>query len=1376
MNRKHIFVIGLVVLIIVLAAIKMCKNMNFEGFGNIVVSKAPAETKIVKFSQPKQTDVLNVTTSDGQQHKGAIAYKVDGVVPEYQKFPIDTEQCSNTYSTTTQQQYITPYLYPGKLAFTSDKVNSNVYLGADSGQSWSIILAGNATTNCTVYIASNTNDIGLNPPYYLEVEAPKSKAWAKKISTTTVNKPGAIKNNILGDVGNYKGRLTPSVKVTTIKNDINALWLIEKVSGIEFLRADFSNILTGGFEFLELILKVARDERKQFIQTMIEGLKPVTNSATSIDSFIAQLEGAVPNDAALATFGISGNVQGVSPHEFIVQRLSDSLKELDQLYRIKSVPFNLYLTANKSGGGIYRGSVTLNSGDESMNSANSYWKITPTSGGVNTPIVEGFDVANFIKNISAKKGSYKPVLVSDSYPTISNADDAVAAGWDAKYADAWQGHYIYRGTSLDNPKELIKVDLNSENGIQGGRGTITAGNKVYNVKHVTKDELIADANNGDTLRAKLVAGTSVNKGRPVMVFLVNGENICGSNSENQEQYCSKIDGDEVSNYQDQYQAAGIKMLDMKSGLGIPQVDLSPSDPNPCTNQNNNPITKECAQFLYYGKAYKPGSDQWKENSCTNKNFFENTLWSDLQGKDLAYGKGKIQQIQQRANASDPKYLNNCKGDTLGNLDGKFVKSKDGSQVYYIYNAMAYMIPTPGACFPGDHTSSEVVTLTDDQLNEINEFKSTQAATPASSNPNVAAACIARSVNGKAIAVEGYGTIFVVYGGKKYWLPSYGACGPSSESNKVIRSYKGTNFSTDIVNAIPAVSKSGTPMIGNSAAITNYNNMAQATRNSSDPNMATYCQNAVYGQSCPMNTPYVYNADGKKGTYCCSVEPSTSTYYPPGTFDSCSSGKNTPCQNPPCSTNPEYTGEGAEAWGTNLQNTIWNKPKNTTDFNKWKEIRGELKWVDGTGKDYVWGTSEGDNIYACKQPCSTGAWKQVTGELVQVSVDTQNNVVYGVNKSSNIYWQPADTTTNKWKQIPIGILTNISASGYNWIWGVNAADYNIAAARKGTDAQAGKWQMVPGKLLVVSADNQGTEAASNVYGISPNTPQHEYASIYRHNINPSKGGWIRMTDGAPGTRSNPNTYIDATNRVWLYVTLKNSAIYRALKSDPPMKMRWQKVNGWLRQISVGNNIPIKRPMVMYGGNIFLRFPSLVDSSNPSGRYLSGNRTEGNAEVLVNPNSAYESSGDKGYTFIASKQLYGSTGSGPVKYGDVFALKCASMGRFLSGSRGVDRGINTENPKTSYEANNIAAAQKAMNEKPQGKTNYTWSFVPGKGNTNKKGYPVLYGDQVMLVMSLWNGDALTAFSNRQVHNYPPGSAPYGSTNQMIIDQVWRYPSEL
>lgn len=1056
MNRRHIFVICLIIIITTLIFIKKCKNMIFEKFGNIVVSKEPVETHIIKFSQPKQTDVLNVTTSDGQQHNGAIAYKVSGTVPEYLKFPINTEDCTNTYNTTTQQQYITPYLYPGKLSFTSDKINSNVYLGVDSEQSWSIILSNNSTTSCTVYIASNTNDIGLNPPYYLEVESPKNKTWTKKISITNVNNLKDVKNNI----NNYKGRLTPSVKVTTIKNDINALWLLEKVNGIEFLRLDFANILTGAFEFLELMLKVARDERKQFIQTMINGLKPVADTSSSLDSFIAQLESIVPTDAALTTFGINGTYNNQTGREIIIETLSKGLKELDKLYRIKSVPFNLYLTANKSGGGIYRGSVTLSS-IEAMNSANVYWKINPTNGSTNTPLVEGFDVANFIKNISEKNNNYKPVLVADSYPTIKNYDGKEAAGWDAEYNKAWNGNYIYRGTSISNPKQLLKVDLNSENGIQGGRGTITVDNKIYNVKHVTKDEMIGDANNGDIIRAKLIDGTGVNKGRPIMVFLVNGKNICDNNFQNQKQYCSKIDGDEVSNYQDQYQAAGIKMLDMKNGLGIPQVNLNVTDPNPCNNQNNNSITKDCAEHMYYGKDYPPGSDIWKENSCTNQSFFENVLWPNLQNKDLAYSKNKITQIQKNSIGTNPNldYLRKCKGDTLSKLDGKFVKSKDGNEVYYIYNAMAYQIPSPSACFPGDHTSSEVVTLTDSQINEIKQFKSNNVATPSSGNPNVAAACIVKAANGKTIAASDKekGIIFVIYNGKKYWLTSYGGCGSISKENNIIRSYNGYNFSSNAIDIIPSISNTGVEMSGNSSAITNFKNMAQANINSSDPNIAAFCKNMSYN----------------------------------------------------------------------------------------------------------------DNL---------------------------------------------------------------------------------------------------------------------------------------------------------------------------------------------------------------NSVQAKKPVVMYGSNMFLRFPKLVDAKNPSGRYLSGDRSGENAYVLANPNSVYESRTDKGYIWIASKQLYGPTGSGSIKYGDVFALKCDSLERFLSGSRGGNRGINTENPKSTYEANVIAESQKAMKENPQGKNGYSWSFVPGDGNTAKNGYPVLYGDQVMLKMSLWNGDVLTAFKNTQVHNFPPNFSLTGSTNQIIIDNVWKYPSEL
>lgn len=859
MNSRYIFVISLLVLLVILVIIKVYKNISFEKFDNI---KTSSKTTIVKFTQPKQTDVLNITTSDGKQHNGAIAYKVNGSVPEYQKFPIETEQCKKTYNTTTQQQYIISYLYSGKLDFTSDKIDSNVYLDFNSKQNWNIILADNGTTDCSVYIASNTNDIALNPPYYLEVEQPENKGLIKKIRNITVNLPGYIKNNIKGVSGNYINELTPSLKVTTIKNDINSLWLIEYVDGIKLLNSDFTNILTVAFEFLEFVLKVAHDERKQFIETMIGILKPVAEKSSSIDIFISQLDHTIPNNSQLSTFGISGNINGITPHDFIVNILTDKIKPLNGLYKIKSVPFNLYLSANKNGGGIKRGSVTLSRNGDSFD---CYWMLKPTTGSENMPLIEGFDVANFIKNVSSKKSSYKPVLASDSYPTIPNPNGEVSAGWDSKYSDAWNGNYIYRGTSLDNPNELIKVNLNNKNGIHGGRGTITVGKNIYYVKHLTDTDLIADSKStNDQLRAKLVSGTDINKGRPVMVFLINGENICGDDSENKNQYCSKIDSDKVNNYQDQYQAAGIKILDIKNGLGIPQTVLNATDPNPCTNQNNNPITKECAQFIYYGKAYKPNSDQWKENSCTNQSFFENTLWSDIQDKDLAYAKDKIKLIQKRSVGKnpDPKYLNYCKGDTLGKLNNKFVKSKDGKNVYYIYNGLAYQIPSPGACFPGDHSSSEVITLTDDQLNSVNQFKSSLLATPASKNSNVAAACIVRSTNGKAVAAsdKNTGTIFIVYNGKKYWLPKYGDCGELSDQNNVVRSYKNYNFSETAINAIPSVSNNNPNKIltGNSSNIEYHKNMSTATVKSSDPNIATYCKKHIDNQN---SKPYSKMKDG-----------------------------------------------------------------------------------------------------------------------------------------------------------------------------------------------------------------------------------------------------------------------------------------------------------------------------------------------------------------------------------------------------------------------------------------------------------------------------------------------------------------------------------
>lgn len=1155
MNRKHIFVIGLVILIVILGTIKMCKNIKFEHFANIVVSKEPTETKIVKFTQPKQSDVLNVTTSDGQQHNGAIAYKINGSVPQYQKFPISTEQCSNTYATTSKQQFITPYLYPGKLSFTSDKINSNVYLASDSKQSWSIVVADNTTNACPVYITSNTKDIALNPPYYLEVEPPKNAAWTKKITTITVDKPSAVKNNISGAPGDYQGRILPSVKVTTIKNDINSLWIIEKIDGIKFLQYDFANLLDGAFKFLELELGVAQDERKQFIQTMTNRLKPIVQNSTSITSFINQLNTVIPNDAALSTFGIKETDNGKDAHTIIVNMLSNKLNKLDHLYQIKSVPFNLYLCANKFGGGIHRGSIILS---DSKNSPDTFWNISPTDGGNNTPIVEGFDVAKFVKGVSAKTTVYNPVLVANSYPTIPNSN-STAGGWDPGYVAAWNGNYIYRDTSPSNPKEFIKVDLNNKTGIKGGRGTVTVGSKVYNVKHITKDELIAEngGSGGYTLRAKLVAGTSVNKGRPVMIFLINGENVCGTDSENQKSYCSKIENDQLNNYQDQYQAAGIRSIDMNNGLGIPKIELNKKNPNPCTNQNNNPVTKECAENLYYGEQYAPGSDEREEKGCTNKSFFENTLWPEFQSRqsDLAYAEQKIAQIQKRAKADDPNYLSYCKGDTLGKYDNKFVRNQTGSKVYYITGSMAYEIPHPGACYPGDHdiSNKDIVVLTDAQLKDINEFKNKDPATPKSKNPNVAAVCIAKSNNGKSISVEGSDITFVIYNGKKYWLPVYGECGPNSESDKVIK------FSKAVVSAIPPTGL-------------NYRSMDQATISSKDPNMATFCKNADYNTPCPMNTPYVYNPNDKKRTGCCSVSPSTSinTSYPPGTFDNCPSGNNSTCSNPPCSTNPDYTGEESDVWGVNTANTVWNKEQGNTNWG-WKHVKGNLKWTDGTGRDYVWGTNVEDNIYACKKPCNKGDWKQVGGELKQLSIDTQNNIIYGVNKVNNIYWQPENTTDYKWRQIQ-GSLTNINASGINWVWGVNQLKNSVWAARKGIDVQTGKWQQVPwkfnSKLIMISGDNQGNEENSNVYALS------DTGYIFKHNINPSKGEWIMISDGPPGNSKSPNTFIEANNRVWLYAIYKKSIVYRALKSDPPMGMRWKQIKGWYSHVSVSNSVPIK----------------------------------------------------------------------------------------------------------------------------------------------------------------------------------------------------------
>ena len=116
------------------------------------------------------------------------------------------------------------------------------------------------------------------------------------------------------------------------------------------------------------------------------------------------------------------------------------------------------------------------------------------------------------------------------------------------------------------------------------------------------------------------------------------------------------------------------------------------------------------------------------------------------------------------------------------------------------------------------------------------------------------------------------------------------------------------------------------------------------------------------------------------------------------------------------------------WGVNEEDNIFRKKKN----NKWEKINGKLKNISASNKDYIWGTNKSDNIYTCKKPCTNGTWKKIDGSLEQVSGG--NKEVWGINEANNIYRRDIDGS-GSWKSMK-GVLTNISASGNDYIWGVN----------------------------------------------------------------------------------------------------------------------------------------------------------------------------------------------------------------------------------------------------------------------------------------------------------------------------------------------------
>ena len=126
-------------------------------------------------------------------------------------------------------------------------------------------------------------------------------------------------------------------------------------------------------------------------------------------------------------------------------------------------------------------------------------------------------------------------------------------------------------------------------------------------------------------------------------------------------------------------------------------------------------------------------------------------------------------------------------------------------------------------------------------------------------------------------------------------------------------------------------------------------------------------------------------------------------------------------------------------------------------------------------NYLWGVNAANQIFMCPRPCTSSKWKQIDGALKQLDVDDQE--VWGVNKANQIYKRPVDGS-GKWQLIK-GSLLYVSASGHGYIWGINNGGY-IYKCKKPC---SGGWVAVPGLLKQIDGGQEyvyGVNSANNVY--------------------------------------------------------------------------------------------------------------------------------------------------------------------------------------------------------------------------------------------------------------------------------------------------------
>ena len=176
----------------------------------------------------------------------------------------------------------------------------------------------------------------------------------------------------------------------------------------------------------------------------------------------------------------------------------------------------------------------------------------------------------------------------------------------------------------------------------------------------------------------------------------------------------------------------------------------------------------------------------------------------------------------------------------------------------------------------------------------------------------------------------------------------------------------------------------------------------------------------------------------------------------------------------------------------------------------------LKNISATGRTNLWGVNSNNAVFKCPKPCAQDNWTLMPGGITQLSAD--DSYVYGIAPDDTI-WRIAETGEGGWGRLG-GALTNITASGKDWVWGVNR-NGNVYRCAKPC---SGAWIEDDGILKQVSGDKD------YVWGVKSG------GMIFKKPINGSGSwDWSPSSRGAGMTGSNVNRLIwisaSAPNYVW-----------------------------------------------------------------------------------------------------------------------------------------------------------------------------------------------------------------------------------------------------